>query len=492
MRQTCSWPEASIIAQEKGGYLASITDAYENAKMIDYLKGLSRSGRTILYNTWLGGNDLREEGVWEWFSGEAWSFQDWLPGEPNNKDNEDYLYVLYTSLGSQWNDFLEFDPNHTEWEPKGLLIEYGYPSNPLVADTDGDGLSDLREHELRTNPNLISSQLTVIADKNGKVTLNRPSGVYEQGTLVVATATPIEGFTFKQWVGAIDSSENPVYWEFDGPNAISAVFEPESGFSSDQQQIGLVDAAPEDRLRITFHPQDKQVAMNATGSLVVVAEFVKPATGSNMFYQWFQDGVAIDGANSSVLLIQSMSLINQGTYHVEISTGFQSVKSNTATLGPIMPLSLQSPYKEFFLEIGMPFQNRTLLNNQTQLIELQWFKNGRQLSNHNDLNFFDARITSADAGLYAIRASDGYSDLMADVFRIIPIEGPCLDPIQYSDQSSLIQFYGVDGQNYGIYKSSNLADWELLNVITGQNESVSYLDSFNESTSQGFYQIIRQ
>ena len=33
---------------------------------------------------WLGGTDEKNEGVWEWITGEAWKFTKWAANEPNN------------------------------------------------------------------------------------------------------------------------------------------------------------------------------------------------------------------------------------------------------------------------------------------------------------------------------------------------------------------------------------------------------------------------
>ena len=54
-----------------------------NTKAIqDYvLNELKRRG---LDGVWFGGNDIKEEGVWEWTDRTPWKFTNWGPTNPNN------------------------------------------------------------------------------------------------------------------------------------------------------------------------------------------------------------------------------------------------------------------------------------------------------------------------------------------------------------------------------------------------------------------------
>ncbi|MDP7649963.1 MAG: lectin-like protein, partial [Candidatus Thalassarchaeaceae archaeon] len=58
---------------------------------------ISSVGRRL----WIGGTDEEEEGNWKWVTGEAWSFQKWASGEPNNVGGED---VIEMYPNGKWND----------------------------------------------------------------------------------------------------------------------------------------------------------------------------------------------------------------------------------------------------------------------------------------------------------------------------------------------------------------------------------------------------
>lgn len=110
------WTDAKERAEKKGGYLACITSAEENAAL---LKLIRRSGVEAayfgLYNT--GQN---EQGyTYGWVSGEELSYTDWAPDQPDNWQNNE-LYGGFWEEGGQWNDFAQ-DAGETyivEWNSK--------------------------------------------------------------------------------------------------------------------------------------------------------------------------------------------------------------------------------------------------------------------------------------------------------------------------------------------------------------------------------------
>lgn len=80
------------------GYLATITTAEEQA----FLDGLDPGTPN---GAWLGGSDAAVEGDWRWVTGpeagEAFTYTNWSPGEPNNSGNEDYVHGWFNP---NWND----------------------------------------------------------------------------------------------------------------------------------------------------------------------------------------------------------------------------------------------------------------------------------------------------------------------------------------------------------------------------------------------------
>jgi hypothetical protein len=99
------WTVARQNCINMGGHLVTVTTSAENS----FIFGLWPSG-------WIGLTDEVVEGVWQWVTGEAYSYTSWNPGEPNNAGNEDYIQFVG---GGKWNDL----PNNVNL-PYVLEFEY--------------------------------------------------------------------------------------------------------------------------------------------------------------------------------------------------------------------------------------------------------------------------------------------------------------------------------------------------------------------------------
>jgi hypothetical protein len=99
------WTVARQNCINMGGHLVTVTTAAENS----FIFGLWPSG-------WIGLTDEVTEGVWQWVTGEAYSYTSWNSGEPNNAGNEDYVQFVG---GGKWNDL----PNNVSL-PYVLEFEY--------------------------------------------------------------------------------------------------------------------------------------------------------------------------------------------------------------------------------------------------------------------------------------------------------------------------------------------------------------------------------
>jgi hypothetical protein len=99
-----TWHNARDYCANLGAHLVTIGSQEENQSVYELLPW-----------GWLGATDEATEGVWEWVTGEPWTFTDWAPGEPNNCcppshcggsgcTPEHYLTFWGDPYPSQWND----------------------------------------------------------------------------------------------------------------------------------------------------------------------------------------------------------------------------------------------------------------------------------------------------------------------------------------------------------------------------------------------------
>ena len=119
-----SWGNASLAATNRGGYLATITSAEENA----FVFNIATQIATVWYSgygPWLGGiqpaGSVEPGGGWRWVTGEPFIYQNWAPLQPNNNNNEDRIqFGGQADRSSAWNDISQSNTNFT----RGFVVEY--------------------------------------------------------------------------------------------------------------------------------------------------------------------------------------------------------------------------------------------------------------------------------------------------------------------------------------------------------------------------------
>ena len=57
-----------------------------------------------LGRTWIGGNDIDEEGTWKWTDGSPFEFTFWNSGEPNNSGPNKNEDCMMHGFRGKWND----------------------------------------------------------------------------------------------------------------------------------------------------------------------------------------------------------------------------------------------------------------------------------------------------------------------------------------------------------------------------------------------------
>ena len=116
-----SWTDSEAQAVALGGHLATINDQAEQ----DWVFNIFSSGR----NLWIGLNDAAEEGTFVWISGEAFTYSNWTPLEPNTEFDEDYVTMNGFSPPNygKWND-IDNEGGSGDW-----ILMYGVVEIPEPA-----------------------------------------------------------------------------------------------------------------------------------------------------------------------------------------------------------------------------------------------------------------------------------------------------------------------------------------------------------------------
>lgn len=101
-----NWTTAELAAVANGGHLVSINSADEQA----FINSTFLTGFFSNHPLWIGLNDALVEGSFVWSSGEAFIYDNFHAGEPNNSGNEDYVAMnwhlssVHGGALGDWND----------------------------------------------------------------------------------------------------------------------------------------------------------------------------------------------------------------------------------------------------------------------------------------------------------------------------------------------------------------------------------------------------
>ncbi|XP_033756328.1 perlucin-like [Pecten maximus] len=99
------WSQATVVCKEINSHLLEIDDAAEESYIHGFLSLHWRAYDPADF--WVGGNDILEEGSWEWASGKAMTYTNWDDGQPDNGGDNDYNeHCMEISHGDawKWND----------------------------------------------------------------------------------------------------------------------------------------------------------------------------------------------------------------------------------------------------------------------------------------------------------------------------------------------------------------------------------------------------
>lgn len=114
------WDAAQGNALAAGGYLATLTDSGENdfaAALVNDSKYWTPGGNAAV-GPWLGGyqgvNPTGPGDAWKWVTGEAWSWTNWAPGQPDDAAPDEQVLTFFhqggTGPANQWNDLRLYVP----------------------------------------------------------------------------------------------------------------------------------------------------------------------------------------------------------------------------------------------------------------------------------------------------------------------------------------------------------------------------------------------
>ncbi|NDB96340.1 MAG: hypothetical protein EBZ78_09310, partial [Verrucomicrobia bacterium] len=139
-----SWDQAVLDSRGRGGNLATFTSLEE------WQWFLTKFGSSVSANLRIGLEAVPSSSTaWRWITGEQFTFSSWDTdwGQPQRPSSGEDSVALYATRNNLWHDY------HKSYAEYGYVLEYGYPTDPTKADTDGDGFNDSVESYYSSDPN---------------------------------------------------------------------------------------------------------------------------------------------------------------------------------------------------------------------------------------------------------------------------------------------------------------------------------------------------
>jgi uncharacterized delta-60 repeat protein len=177
---------------------------------------------------------------------------------------------------------------------------------------------------------------------------------------------------------------------------------------------GIVVLRSEDTLRIVEHPTSQTVIDGETLTLAVTV-----AQPDGLTFQWFKDGVAIDGSIAATFEISPATLADAGAYHVVITSPQGTTQSAVAhvTVTPATaPMFTLQPRDQS----GASGSMLTLTTQATgaPTPTLQWQYNGTDLPGATSATLTLTDITTTDSGTFTVVATNRVGNVTSASARV--------------------------------------------------------------------------
>lgn len=171
---------------------------------------------------------------------------------------------------------------------------------------------------------------------------------------------------------------------------------------------------------LTSQPQSQSVEEGARVTFAVTA------TGSDpLSYQWTKDDVAIPGATSASLVLESVTLADRGFYRVMVTNSVSGVTSNPAeltVLEPILPPSIVTQPTNQSVDEGGAVTFAVVATG-TPPLQYQWRKGGVNVEGATSATLVINPVAVSDAGQYTVVVTNAADSKTSDpaTLTVVPV-----------------------------------------------------------------------
>jgi hypothetical protein len=226
-------------------------------------------------------------------------------------------------------------------------------------------------------------------------------------------------------------------------------------------------------------PVGEKVAFGQAVEFAVIAGGSKPLT-----YQWYKDGVVIEGAIDASYVVGSATDEDEGSYSVLVANRGGNIESDAASLVVITPVSITQDLENVTVSEG-GVATFSIETSGTSPISYQWFYGGSPIEGATESVYEIGLVNETHRGVYQVKISNevgGASSIEAKLS--VSVAPRLLRSIE--DQELLaggtlilqVSASGTEPLTYNWYKGGDLyssgADPELSIVGVTEKDGGSY------------------
>jgi hypothetical protein len=159
--------------------------------------------------------------------------------------------------------------------------------------------------------------------------------------------------------------------------------------------------------RILNEPSAQSIVLGGSLFLNVQATGAAP-----LAYQWYKNGVAVNGATAAYYLVSSAQLDDAGLYSVRISNSVSNIISTPASVVVVAPPVITTQPLPRTVKLGES-ANFSVGVATGSTVSYQWFKNGQPIPGAISEVLTIDRAQSSDAGQYSVRISNAAGSVLS-------------------------------------------------------------------------------
>jgi hypothetical protein len=170
--------------------------------------------------------------------------------------------------------------------------------------------------------------------------------------------------------------------------------------------------------RIVFSPQA------VTASFGESATFKVTASGDpTLTYQWYHDGVAVNGATSATLTLNNLQGPEAGQYTVVVKNSLGQATSDPATLIVILAPKITTQPQEVYASAGSPFSLTVAAQGQLPFT-YKWQKDGADIPNATSATLTIATPAVSDSGTYRVVVTNPSGTATSAEAKVVIFDAP--------------------------------------------------------------------